>query len=92
MALQKEVDTPYGDKANYHRINMVSLDLDGKSLTISTVKYISQETRAAGKAAFSGDSVVLADDKFPADIKDKILAMLYPVLMQQEAFKDAESV
>ena len=91
MALQKEVETPYGDTANYHRICQVNLDLDGKTITISTVKYISKAAREAGKAAFSGEVVVLAEEEFPVDIKDKILTMLYPVLMKQEVFKDAEA-
>lgn len=90
MAIKKVINTPYGVKAEYHRIAVTNVDWVNRTANIALVVYINKEAREAGSKHIEASQKLFSGETFDYTCEDNIVAKTYTKLMALPEFEGAE--
>ena len=91
MALKKRMRAKSGVEADYHKIKFVNVDITGQKLAIGVDVYLNETIRRDGVSTpISSPCIVIIKRSIIRTLIITVLKLAYPLLKQQELYKDAE--
>jgi len=80
MALYKEVETPYGVTANYHKIVETYINWKGRTASVLVYSYLNRETRQQEKQPLLVRTYYFDPPIFPFTYDCNVIATAYTAL------------
>jgi hypothetical protein len=96
MALQKDIETNYGNIASYWKVISTNIDWHGKTAEITLAGFIDKDARVGGKAPIVIYRYNVINDKFTFSPENNVLTTAYELIKKSEehdaSFIDAQDI